>query len=905
MDESYLAHYGRSKKDGAPGPGSGRWPLGSGEDPYQHLRSFQDMVRAMKKKGMTESQIAEANGMTTKQLRARISVAKTEVLKADVMKVHKLKEKEGLSNVEIGKRLGYPESTIRNYLKYDANAIEEASAVKNANVLAKLLEKTGYLDVGLGVERHMGISQTKLGNALEVLRDRGYGVHSIKTEQLGTGKQTTVTVLAPPGVDYATVSKNRDKIQIPGVYTEDNGQTIRPLEPPKSVSSKRVSIRYAEDGGVDRDGLIELRRGVDDISLGKAQYAQVRIAVDGTHYIKGMAVYADDLPKGIDIRFNTNKHKGTPMISDDDNCVLKPMKMLNGKLDVENPFGASIKRDDELLLAQRHYKDKDGKEQLSSINIVNEQGEWSRWSKNLPSQFLAKQYPFLAQRQLALTYAQKNEEYNEIMSLTNPVIKKKMLDSFADSCDSAATHLKAAALPRQQTHVILPFTDIKDSEIYAPNYREGETVALVRYPHGGTFEIPVLKVNNSIPSAKKIIKNAPDAVGINSKVAGILSGADFDGDTVVVLPLRGQKIKWQKPIKELSEFDPKAEYPAYEGMPVMTKKSRGTQMGKATNLITDMQIRGADIDEVVRATKYSMVVIDAYKHKLNWRKAAADFGIAELKRKYQGKSNAGASTLISKAKSEIDVPDYKEKINPDGSITREPTGKTRTYKSGKTVPVKVKTSRMMDAFYREGAPKDARSLSSGSRIEEIYAAHANRLMSLAQESRKAMINIKPYKVSSSAKQAYPKEVASLSRKLNEALKNAPLERRAQLIAGKKTALRIQEDPDMDADKKKKIKGQELNRARAQVGAKKHLVEITDSEWDAIQAHAISSTTLTQIMANTDLDKLKKRATPRTTISMNPAKIAKAKAMLNSKYTQADVADALGVSVSTLMKAING
>lgn len=904
MDENYLAHVGRSKKDGAPGPGSGRYPLGSGEDPYQHLRSFQDMVRSMKKEGMTEAQIAEANNMTTTQLRARISVAKTEVLKADIAKVKKLKEKEGLSNIEIGKRLGYPESTIRNYLKYDANAIEEASAVKNANVLAKQLEKAGYLDVGIGVERHIGISKDKLTTALEVLKDRGYEVYNIKTEQLGTGKQTTVKVLAPPGTEYATVSKNRDKIQIPGVYTEDNGVTIRALEPPKSINSKRVSIRYAEDGGIDRDGLIELRRGVDDISLGKARYAQVRIAVDDTHYIKGMAVYADDLPPGVDIRFNTNKHKGTPMLGDKDNSVLKPLKMIDGKLDVENPFGASIKRDDELLLAQRHYKDKNGKEQLSAINIVNEEGEWSKWSKNLPSQFLSKQYPFLAQRQLALTYAQKNEEYQEIMSLTNPVIKKKMLDSFADSCDSAATHLKAAALPRQQTHVILPFPEIKDNEIYAPNYRKGETLALVRYPHGGTFEIPVLKVNNDVPSAKKVIKNAPDAVGINSKTAGILSGADFDGDTVVVLPMRGQKIKWQKSIKELAEFDPKAAYPSYPGMPKMTKKGRGTQMGKATNLITDMQIRGADIDEVVRATKYSMVVIDAEKHNLNWRKAAVDFGISELKRKYQGKTNAGASTLISKASSKFDVPEYKEKLNPDGTITREPTGKTRTYKSGKTVPVTVKTSRMMDTFYREGAPRDARALSSGTRIEEIYAAHANRLMSLAQESRKAMVTIKPYKVSSSARLAYPKEVSSLANKLDDALKNAPLERKAQLIAGKKTSLRIQNDPDMDADKKKKIKGQELNRARAQVGAKKHLVEITDSEWEAIQAHAISSTTLTQIMANTDLDKLKKRATPRTTISMNPAKIAMAKAMLNSKYTQAEVADHLGVSVSTLMKAVN-
>ena len=909
MDDSFLIHYGRSKEDGAPGRGSGRYPLGSGDEPYQRLKTFQDTVKDMRKNGldgkpMTDKQIAEALNMTTTQLRARISVASNELLKADVATAKKIKE-EGLSNVEIGKRMGgIPESTIRNYLKYDMATRNEVSGVHNANVLADQLSKRGLLDVGSGVELHMGISKDKLNTAIEVLRDRGYEVYNLQTEQLGTGKYTTVRVLAPPGTDFATVSKNRDKIQIPNVYTEDGGETIRQLEPPKSVSSKRIAIRYAEDHGTDRDGLIELRRGVDDISLGKAMYAQVRIAVDGTHYLKGMAVYSDDLPPGVDIRFNTNKHKGTPMLGDKDNSVLKPMKMVNGKLDLENPFGAAIKRDDELLLAQRHYKDKNGKEQLSSINIVNEQGEWSTWSKNLPSQFLSKQYPFLAKRQLGLTYQQKQEEYKEIMSLTNPIIKKKLLDSFADECDSAATHLKAAALPRQKTHVILPFPEISDNEIYAPNYRNGETVALVRYPHGGTFEIPVLTVNNNIKSANKIIKNAPDAVGINAKTASILSGADYDGDTAVVLPLKNQKIKYQKPLKELEGFDPKAEYPAYPGMPRMTNKSKQTQMGKVTNLITDMTIRGATPEELAKATRHSMVIIDAEKHNLNWRKSAIDNDIAALKRKYQGASNSGASTLISKASSEIQVPAFKEKINPDGSITREPTGKMRKNRTGGLTESTVKTTRMMDTFYRQGAPKDARALSSGSRIEEIYAAHANKLMALAQESRKASINIKPYKISASAKQTYPKEVASLNNKLVDALKNSPLERKAQLIANKKVSLRIQNEPDMDADKKKKIRGQELNRARSLVGAKKHLVEINDKEWEAIQAHAISSSALTKIMNNTDMDKLKQRATPRTSIGMTPSKVSRAKSMLSIGYTQAEVADALGVSVSTLMKSVD-
>ena len=905
-----LVHSGVAHDENPPGRGSGRYAWGSGEHSYQHLKTFQDAVRSMRKNGldgepMTDKQIAEAMNMTTTQLRARLSVADNEVRKADIATVRRMKADEpGISNVEIGRRLGLPESTIRNYLKYDVEHLTETSGVHNANVLAEQLEKRGYLDVGSGVERHMGISKDKLNTALEVLKDRGYEVHNLQVEQLGTGNYTTVKVLAPPGTDFATVSRNRDKIQIPNVYTDDGGQTIKAIEPPRSVDSKRVQIRYAEDKGVERDGLIELRRGVDDISLGKAMYAQVRIAVDGTHYLKGMAVYADDLPEGVDIRFNTNKHKGTPMLGEKDNSVLKPMKMVNGKLDLENPFGASIKRDDELMLAQRHYVDKNGKTQLSAINIVNEQGEWATWSKNLPSQFLSKQYPFLAQRQLGLTFAQKNDEYKEIMSLTNPVIKKKLLDSFADECDSAATHLKAAALPRQQTHVILPFPDIPDNEIYAPNYKNGETVALIRYPHGGIFEIPQLKVNNNIKSANKIIKNAPDAVGINANVAAILSGADYDGDSVVVLPLKNQKIRQKKPLKDLEGFDPKEAYPAYEGMPRMTNRAKQIQMGKVTNLITDMTLRGATDDDLVKAIKHSMVIIDAEKHNLNWRQSAIDNDIASLKRKYQGSSNSGASTLISRASSEIDVPAFKKKINPDGSMVREPTGKTRKDKAGNIKVATVKSTRMMDAFYREGAPKDARALSSGTRIEEIYASHANKLMALAQETRKASINIKPYKMSSSAKQAYPKEVASLNEKLDRALKNAPLERKAQLIANKKVSLRIQQDPDMDSDKKKKIRGQELNRARNLVGAKKDLVNITDSEWEAIQAHAVSSNVLTQIMNNTDMDKLKQRATPRTTVGMPAAKIARAKLLVRAGFSQAEIAEQLHVSVTTLRNNVD-
>ena len=208
-------------------------------------------------------------------------------------------------------------------------------------------------------------------------------------------------------------------------------------------------------------------------------------------------------------------------------------------------------------------------------------------------------------------------------------LKKVLLKSFSDDCDAAAVHLQAAALPRQKYQVILPLTSIKDNEVYAPNYKDGETVALIRYPHGGTFEIPILTVNNKQAEGKRVLGNTPaDAIGINSKVAGRLSGADFDGDTVMVIPCNSSKSKVRitstAALKGLEGFDPKLDYGADSGDPVrVDSKGREyysmggkvfqrmnntqTEMGKISNLITDMTLKGAPPDELARADRKSVV----------------------------------------------------------------------------------------------------------------------------------------------------------------------------------------------------------------------------------------------------------------------------------------------------------
>lgn len=876
IDESdYLMHYGVLRK-------SGRYPWGSGNTQDARNKSFLDHVDGLRKSGMSETDIAKGMGITTTELRAAKSIAKNEQKQADIARAQRLKE-HGYSNVEIGKRMEINESSVRSLLEpgqKDRNDVLQATS----EMLRKQVEEKGYIDIGTGVERHLAISDTKLKTAVAVLREEGYTLHYVKVTQLGTGKQTTIKVLAAPDTPYKDVFNNRDKIRQITEFSDDGGRTFLGIKPPVSVNSKRVAIRYAEEGGTDADGVIYIRPGVKDLSLGSANYAQVRIAVDGTHYLKGMAMYKDDLPPGVDLMFNTNKS--------DKGDKLKAMKEMKTKskddptIDLDNPFGAVISR------------------QSGVMNIVNEEGDWGKWSKSLSSQMLSKQSPNLAKTQLDMTYERKKQAFDEINALTNPAVKRKLLESMADDLDSSAVHLKAAALPRQASHVILPINTLKENEIYAPNYRNGERVALVRYPHGGKFEIPELTVNNNHPDSKKALGRATDAVGINAKVAARLSGADFDGDTVLVIPNNNKAVKTEPALAGLKGFDGQAAYPAYPGMKKMSARTKAIEMGVVSNLITDMTIRGASSDELARAVRHSMVVIDAEKHNLNYKQSAVDNGISALKQKYQDSSRGGASTLISRASSPIRVPEIAPRSAAKGGPIDKETGKLvfeqtgTAYTNGKGQLVTKTTS-----IAKLAATPDANTLSSGTPIEKVYADHSNKLKSLANQARLNMMNTRPVAYSPSAKAAYSAEVATLNAKLNLALRNKPMERQAQLVANTIVTAKKTANPDMDAAELKKIKGQALNEARNRVGAKKERIDITDTEWSAIQAGAISNSKLEQILSNADLDQVKALATPRTPPTMTSAKASRALSMLNNGYTQAEVADALGISVSTLKTGI--
>ncbi len=945
-----LMHYGTPRH-------SGRYPWGSGENPYQRNGDFLSRVDELKGQGLSDTEIAKAMGLTTIQFRTQRSLAKDERRALEVERAKAL-QSDGYNPSEIARMMGYnSESSIRSLLNSDSEARMNQARVTAEN-LKRQVDEHGMIAISAGTERYLGVSREKLEEALYILELEGYNHFGGGVPQVtNKGQQTNIRVLCPPDTPYKEITRT---------YTDKNGEVhekvtkvsssiydfdkVHPLEEvcdsisydngdsfqkgfhyPASMNSERIQVVYAEQGGTKKDGVIELRRGVNDLSLGDAHYAQVRILVDGTHYLKGMAMYADDLPDGVDVRFNTNKKEGTPVCGPKDNTVLKTIKK-----DPNNPFGSLIKEHG----GQSFYDDPNGeftdpktgkKQSLSLINKRAEEGDWSDWDDKLPSQFLSKQSLKLIKNQLSLTMADAQAEYDEICSLTNPTVKKVLLQSFADDCDAAAVHLKAASLPRQKYKVILPITSMKDDEVYAPGYENGEKVALIRFPHGGTFEIPVLTVNNKQAEAKSKLGLAKDAVGINSKVAERLSGADFDGDTVMIVPTgKGVKITSTPPLKGLEGFDGKLEYGHdstktdpdgtvhyyRNGREFKPMKNTQTEMGIISNLITDMTLRGAKEEELAKAVRHSMVVIDAEKHGLDYKQSEKDNDIAYLKKTYQGTTDAngryheGAATLISRSKSQQEVlkrkgspkvnqkgKDWYDPSKPEGSLIWNSVTEEYTDKNGK---VKVRTQKST----KMAETDDARLLISDADTpqERAYAEYANQRKDLANKARLEIINTGKIAYSASAKATYKEEVDGMLADLNIALHNAPKETQAQIIANSKVAAMKKANPDMTSKEIKKASQQALTEARIQMGAERIKVPLDEKRWEAIQAGAISESQLIKILNNSDIDEVRQYATPRTTSTLSPAKVNKIEAMQASgNYSIAEIAQAVGVSSSTVSK----
>ena len=980
-----LMHYGTKFH-------SGRYPYGSGEDPYQHGGDFLSRVERLKKAGFKETaeNVQKEFGMKLEEYRNEKYWAEFTRREQNVVKAKNMQEK-GMGPSAIGKEMGVSESTVRSWLD-PKSEIKMMAAKQTADFLKEQIAQKGMLDVGKDVERFinvgegaekgLGISRTKLDQALYALEAEGYHVYKSNVPQPNNpGKYTLNMTLCPPGTPYSEVY-NRDKIHTieDFKYQEGIDGFKKKFTYPASLDSSRLKVLLADDIGTDgrpskeKDGIIELRRGVEDLDLKGDRYSQVRILVDGTHYLKGMAVYSDNMPDGVDVVFNTSKT--------DMSKTLKPIK--EGQ---ENPFGATIKDADDG--GQYWYKDsKTGEEKLGLINKKTAEGDWSEWADTLPSQFLSKQSKKLAERQLALAANERYAEFDSIMAIDNPTIKKHFLQSFADDCDGAAVNLKAAALPGQKYHVIVPMNNQKDNEIYAPDYKDGTKLALVRYPHGGIFEIPVLTVNNKNAMAKKMLgSDTTDVVGITSKVAEQLSGADFDGDTVMCIPTDYGKIRIDRsnPLKGLVGFDNKIEYGTEKredgyynkfGEKVQIMARTDMEMGKISNLITDMTLSGGATDEeMTRAIKHSMVVIDAEKHKLDYKRSEVENNIAQLKSKYQRTlqpdgtiKEGGASTIISKAKGVEYVPKRRgqARIDPEtGKLTyldampsdlyyvnktwdkktgittvRTADGKKITYNSkdpaerekyepvgkyDKTTGKMVFTNRAGDITYETETrtqkstkmmeTDDARTLVSAAQhpMEIVYANYANSMKALANTARKEMLATGNLKYDSNAKKVYQKEVDSLMARLNEAEKNSVRERQAMRLTNadvkEQIARAAAAGNEMSAKDIRKANQQALTKYRQQVGSvsrRERSLKISDREWEAIQAGAITENKLKRILANADVDELRQRATPRESRAITSAQSNRIKNLnATGKYTIAEIADQLGLSTTTVKKYLKG
>ncbi len=915
--QNELKHYGIMRK-------SGRYPWGSGGDEYTRSNDFYgfvDYIRSLFiKDGLepSDKEIAKAIGVkvaelsgdprasfSVSDLRSTRTIAKEQIVREETLRVVALRDK-GTSPKAIWELTGIPEPTVRLRLKNSEN-IKTSSLRATAEAIKAEVDAFKIVDVGIGVEYALGVADTKKKAALAVLRDEGYETYNLKVKNVGSKNAKNQLVIVPPGTGFAAARKMVDQVHTMGIYSEDEGRSFVRIQPPLNISSKRLSVNFKEDGGSNLDGAIYVRPGVPDLDMGKNVYAQVRIAVDGTHYLKGMAVIKHDMPDGVDLIFNTNKSRDVGKLG-----ALKDQES-----DPTNPFGSSIKR--QIVDGNGVVK--------SAINIVNEEGDWDTWRNSLPSQMLSKQPQSLIKSQLSETRKQAETRIKEIESITNAVVRKKALEDYAAQLDSDGVELRAAALPHQRTQVIIPMTSMRPEEIYAPNFETGQKVALIRYPHGGRFEIPEVTVNNLNRTAKNLLGNANDAIGIHPSVAARLSGADFDGDTVVVIPNTTGTVKGAKSMgsqakvyeEGLKDFEPQRIYGGYKvdangkgNFKLMTQT--GKEMGLITNLITDMSIQGATPEHVVRAVRHSMVVIDAEKHKLDYKSSELQNGIAQLRTLYQGKPTGGASTLLSLATSSVRVEEQKlgtrtvgGPIDKEtGALRYEPTGrqtsvydrKTRTYTDEKTPALsKFKKLELVDDAY--DLTKDPNNP-----VERLYADHANAMKALANETRLKALAIPNPPTNKAAKLVYKDEVSKLVSDLDAAKAQAPLNRRADIIAGAVVKAKRSDDPTiaLDRDRLAKVERAAKTDARAKLGLEQPVIQISDRQWDAIQSGAVSPSRLRDILQFADPAQVTKLALPRENTVVTSAIGARARAMLAAGLTTADVASALGISVSTLRAA---
>ena len=225
LEDDYLEHVGVSKRDGAD-IGSGRFPLGSGDNPFQHLEGLYGEYRKLHEKGLTDGEIGKSLGMSSGDLRGRLEYYQALKGSKNITDAVELKDK-GLSNLEIAEKMGVSPSTVANYLKA-SQGVREAKIISTRNALKDKVDKVGWVEIGKGTENWMGVKRTMLDAAATTLYDEGYELYSdLRVRQGGSGNYTNLKVLAKPGMTRGDVLADKGNIEatMADVKSRDGGFT--------------------------------------------------------------------------------------------------------------------------------------------------------------------------------------------------------------------------------------------------------------------------------------------------------------------------------------------------------------------------------------------------------------------------------------------------------------------------------------------------------------------------------------------------------------------------------------------------------------------------------------------------------------------------------------------------------
>ena len=116
----FIKHHGVDHTKSTPGSGRYRW--GSGEDPYQRMKSFRDEYnKARKSPDFNEAQFAEDYGFKSiRELRDNASLAGTHMTSMEISRVKSYADR-AWSVEAIAEKTGLSPSTVRNRLKPEAN----------------------------------------------------------------------------------------------------------------------------------------------------------------------------------------------------------------------------------------------------------------------------------------------------------------------------------------------------------------------------------------------------------------------------------------------------------------------------------------------------------------------------------------------------------------------------------------------------------------------------------------------------------------------------------------------------------------------------------------------------------------------------------------------------------------